>query len=109
MHADRLTLLKYFVRDFGPMPPMTIEKQDTVWERKEFSRANCVRVMLGEEAVERDEVLELSANLDDMTGEEISFAIEMLLSKGALDVYAQPIVMKKIPSGGQTGLHVPAR
>ncbi len=88
-------LLKYFVRDFGPMPPMTIEETGYGMGTKEFSRANCVRVMLGEEAVERDEVLELSANLDDMTGEEIGFAIEMLLSKGALDVYAQPIVMKK--------------
>lgn len=88
-------LLKYFVRDFGPMPPMTIEETGYGMGTKEFSRANCVRVMLGEEAAERDEVLELSANLDDMTGEEIGFAIEMLLSKGALDVYAQPIVMKK--------------
>ena len=42
-----------------------------------------------------DEIYELSCNLDDMTGEELGFAMEVLLSAGALDVYALPIGMKK--------------
>ena len=42
-----------------------------------------------------DEILELSCNLDDMTGEELGFAMEVLLSAGALDVYTIPIGMKK--------------
>ena len=42
-----------------------------------------------------DEILELSCNLDDMTGEELGFAMEVLLSDGALDVYTIPIGMKK--------------
>jgi len=40
-------------------------------------------------------VIEISANLDDRTGEEIAAAIEALLAAGALDAWAQPIVMKK--------------
>ena len=42
-----------------------------------------------------DEIYELSCNLDDMTGEELGFAMEVLLSAGALDVYTLPIGMKK--------------
>ena len=34
----------------------------------------------------KDEIFELSCNLDDMTGEELGFASEMLLNAGALDV-----------------------
>lgn len=88
-------LLKYFVRDFGPMPQMITEALGYGMGTKAFDRANCIRVMLGEEQPETGEAEEISANLDDMTAEEIGFAIELLLEKGALDVYAQPIVMKK--------------
>lgn len=40
-------------------------------------------------------VIEISANLDDRSGEEIAAAISALLEAGALDAWAQPIVMKK--------------
>ena len=40
-------------------------------------------------------MLELSCNLDDMTGEAIGFAMEQLLDAGALDVFTTPIGMKK--------------
>ena len=46
-----------------------------------------------------DEIYELSCNLDDMTGEELGFAMEVLLSGGALDVYTVPIGMKKSRPG----------
>ena len=42
-----------------------------------------------------DQICELSANIDDMTGEELGFAMERILEAGALDVYYTPIVMKK--------------
>ena len=42
-----------------------------------------------------DEVFELSCNLDDMTPEDVGFAMERLLEAGALDVYTLPIGMKK--------------
>lgn len=47
----------------------------------------------------RETVLELSCNLDDMTGEEIGFAMERLLAAGALDVYTESIGMKKSRPG----------
>lgn len=39
--------------------------------------------------------MELSCNLDDMTGESVGFAMEQLLDAGALDVFTTPIGMKK--------------
>ena len=40
-------------------------------------------------------IVKLECNLDDMTGEEIGFAMERLFSAGARDVFTQPIGMKK--------------
>ena len=42
-----------------------------------------------------DYIIELSANIDDMTAEEIGYAFERILDAGAADVYAIPAVMKK--------------
>jgi len=46
-----------------------------------------------------DSVYVLSCNIDDMTAEEISFAIECFFSAGALDVYTIPLGMKKSRPG----------
>ena len=57
--------------------------------------ANCLRAVLGQAGTGEDQILELSCNLDDMTGEDMGFAMERLLSAGALDVFTTPIGMKK--------------
>lgn len=88
-------LLKYFVTDFCLMPLMKISKIGYGMGKKDFERANCVRVMLGTTADKEDDVLELSFNLDDMTAEKIGFAMEKLFESGALDVYTVPVGMKK--------------
>ena len=44
-------------------------------------------------------MLELSCNVDDMTAEEIGFAMERLFEGGALEVYTIPIGMKKSRPG----------
>ena len=88
-------LLKHFVSEFGKMPPMTVDAVGYGMGTKDFPAANCVRAMLGHTDDSRDSITELSCNLDDMTGEEIGFAMEQLLSAGALDVYTTAIGMKK--------------
>ena len=88
-------LLKYFADEFGRMPAMTVEKIGCGMGMKEFETANCVRVMLGETALDSGMVDEISCNLDDMTGEAIAFAAEELIQAGALDVYTTAIQMKK--------------
>lgn len=88
-------ILKHFTDRFGSMPQMTVEKDGYGMGTKEFPRANCVRVLLGDTEEKSDDVIEISTNLDDMTAEDIGFAMEILMDEGALDVYCQPIVMKK--------------
>ena len=39
--------------------------------------------------------VEICANIDDMTGEDLGAAMELLLSAGALDVWFEQIQMKK--------------
>jgi hypothetical protein len=55
--------------------------------------------MLGETTDKTDVVLELSCNVDDMTAESISFAMERLFEGGAHEVYTVPIGMKKSRPG----------
>ena len=88
-------LLKHFVHTFGDMPVMQVQSIGYGMGKKDFARANCVRVMLGESAEEADGVWELKCNVDDMTGEQMGFAMEVLMAQGALDVFTMPIGMKK--------------
>lgn len=89
-------ILRYFAESFGSMPLLKMEKVGAGMGNKDFIRANCIRVFMGEDAAAgRDTVCELSANLDDMTGEAIGFAAGTLLAEGALDAYTTPITMKK--------------
>lgn len=88
-------LLRQFVTSFGPMPVMTVDAVGYGMGKKDFAAANCLRILLGHEAEEEDAVVELRCNLDDMTGEEIGFATELLMAEGALDVFTTPIGMKK--------------
>lgn len=48
-----------------------------------------------EEAANTETICELSCNVDDMTGEDIAFAIEIFLQNGALDAFTVPCTMKK--------------
>ena len=92
-------LLKHFASRFGDMPVMRTQAVGYGMGKKDFSQANCVRVMLGESEDKTDTVLELSCNVDDMTAESIGFAMERLFDGGALEVYTVPIGMKKSRPG----------
>lgn len=92
-------LLRHFVSDFVPMPPMRVESCGYGMGKKEFPRLNALRALWGESEGGTEELLELSCNLDDMTGEEIGFALSALLEAGALDAWTIPIGMKKSRPG----------
>lgn len=92
-------LLKYFVWKFGAMPTMQVENAGCGTGKKDFECANVVRAFIGETADEGDRIIELACNLDDMTPEELAFAMEELFSLGALDVYFTNIGMKKSRPG----------
>ena len=104
-------LLKHFVMRFCDMPVIRLQKTGYGMGKKDFPIANCVRILLGECDTQSDgthdrqsdgtcntqseTVCELLCNLDDATGEEIGFAMEQLLSAGALEVFTTPVGMKK--------------
>ena len=95
-------LLRRFVREWGPMPPMTVERWGFGMGTKEFpGAANCLRMALGESeaGAARETLWELRCEMDDMTGEDLAFAAEELLAAGALDVYTTAVGMKKGRAG----------
>lgn len=88
-------LLRHFASEFGPMPPMAVERIGYGMGTKDFDRANCVRAFLGESSGLRAQICELCCNIDDMTPEALGFAQEILFENGALDVFLTPVQMKK--------------
>ena len=93
-------LLKHFAAQFGPMPTMRVQRIGYGMGTKDFDTANCVRAMLGETDTQNTQtVFELSANVDDMTAEQIGFASERLFEAGAVEVYTVPVGMKKSRPG----------
>jgi uncharacterized protein (TIGR00299 family) protein len=99
-------LLKYFADQFGPMPVMMVSRIGYGMGQKDFPAVNCVRAFWGEgeennglpfaaPPLPNGKAAELRCSLDDMTGESIGYACELLLREGALDVFTTPIQMKK--------------
>ncbi len=99
-------LLVHFADAFGPMPPLAVERTGLGLGHREVpGRLNGVRAFLGEEAGgtrccaselgPNGRVVELRANIDDMTGEDLAFACDKLRAAGALDVSLAPLTMKK--------------
>ena len=99
-------LLVHFADAFGPMPPLAVERTGLGLGHREVpGRLNGVRAFLGEEAGgtrccasatgPNGRVVELRANIDDMTGEDLAFACDRLRAAGALDVSLAPLTMKK--------------
>ena len=95
-------LLKFFVQEYADMPAMTTRGIGYGMGSRDFPRANCMRAFLGERVLQSagtDRVVELSCNMDDITGEELGFAMERLYELGAKEVYTIPVGMKKSRPG----------
>lgn len=92
-------LLKHFAEAFVPMPVLKVERVGYGTGKKNFEAANVVRVLLGETDEQKERIIELVCNLDDMTPEELGFTMEELFRLGALDVYFTSIGMKKSRPG----------
>ncbi|MFH1076051.1 MAG: nickel pincer cofactor biosynthesis protein LarC [Pseudomonadota bacterium] len=91
-------LVKCAVQNFGPMPPMTIERVGYgVGSRSLEQIPNLLRVILGRAhpAYLRDQVTIIETNIDDMNPEIFGFIMEELFKDGALDVWFSAVTMKK--------------
>ncbi len=87
-------ILGHFCEEYIPMPAMNITSNGIGVGNKDFELPNVLRVFTGE-TTEEKKVSELIATLDDITSEQLSYATEILMDNGALDVYVTPITMKK--------------
>ncbi|HSH81528.1 MAG TPA: LarC family nickel insertion protein, partial [Herpetosiphonaceae bacterium] len=83
-------------------PALRLARTGYGFGTRDTGRLNAVRVWLGESAADTagarnalEQVVLLETNLDDQIGEQMAFAAEELLRMGALDVWWQPIGMKK--------------
>lgn len=88
---------------FMPIPPFKIERVGYGAGGQELKeQPNLLRLFLGEigEGYEKDEVIMIETNIDDMNPQIYNHLIDRLLNEGAIDVYLTPVVMKK----GRPGL-----
>lgn len=87
--------------DAGPMPHLVVEKIGYGAGTKNFECPNVLRGILGHRVPFKNAkyILEpitlLEANIDDLQPEVYDYLIERLLKEGALDVFLEPIQMKK--------------
>ena len=94
-------ILTSVVSGWTDSPAMTIDRVGTGAGTKDFlEHPNVLRLMVGtsrdrEGAGETDTVTVLETNLDDTTPEVVGYCFDRLFAAGALDVFAQPIQMKK--------------
>ncbi len=56
---------------------------------------NALALWIGEETPEKEELILLETNIDDMNPELFGHVMELLLARGALDVWLTPVHMKK--------------
>jgi len=92
-------LLRAFGASFAPPPEMTVRGVGVgIGHREIPGRANILRIVEGEAASGirgRDRVLEIEANIDDMSPQRFELLMERAFDAGALDVAVIPATMKK--------------
>ncbi|MFA0781685.1 nickel pincer cofactor biosynthesis protein LarC [Fervidibacter sacchari] len=92
-------LLKALANGFGMPPPFTPRKVGYGAGKRDLPFPNVLRVILGDlpdnVALERERLVVVETNLDDMTGEMAGYAMERLLAAGVRDVWVVPAQMKK--------------
>ena len=91
-------ILTTLAESFGPMGEMDVQAVGYgAGSRDGGPVPNLLRVFIGADTDDgsADTVVELSANLDDCTGEVIGATLAKLLAAGCVDAWAAPIYMKK--------------
>lgn len=98
-----LGIIKEFVDEFRP-----IDEEDKIqnvgygFGTRKTGSFNALRIFTCDKTHSNkvtnetsDRIMLLEANIDDQTGQSLSFAMDRLLSEGAYDVFLTPIYMKK--------------
>jgi pyridinium-3,5-bisthiocarboxylic acid mononucleotide nickel chelatase len=94
-------LLAALSTGFGPMPAMVVTGSGFGGGASEIDELpNCTQVILGQRPGHPDvgagqAAWVLETNLDDVTGEQLAYAVELALQGGAFDAWVSPVTMKK--------------
>ncbi len=91
-------LVTHLCRPSRSVPPVRLERTGAGAGDREFAgRPNVLQVLLGErrDEVEREDLLVLETNLDDLNPQVLGYLTSLLLRAGALECYVTPVVMKK--------------
>lgn len=91
-------LLAEWVESFQPISISGMDRIGYgVGTRHLHSRPNVVRAVLCEssEGFESDRVVKIETQIDDSTGQQLGYVMELLFSAHALDVFFTPVQMKK--------------
>lgn len=95
-----MALLRTLTSEFGPMPVMTPTAVGYgAGDADPEGWPNALRVFLARTPSrgvrERDTVLQIETNLDDVNPQIYEYVMEQLFSRGALDVTLTPVIMKR--------------
>ena len=91
-------LIAGYAREFGPIPPMRVNRIGYGAGTRDFSHSpNVLRVLIGELDAEApsQSVVVIEAEIDDMNPQIFGVLMDRLLAEGALDVFYTSIQMKK--------------
>jgi uncharacterized protein (TIGR00299 family) protein len=90
-------LVRALASGFGPMPSMTQRSVGLGAGTRTLSVPNLLRLFVGElhERPGKERVAVLETVIDHLTPEELSFVVDALADRGAIDAWRTPIVMKK--------------
>lgn len=96
-------IVKCITKEFGGIPDnLIVEQVGYGFGTRETGSLNALRgclcnSLLSNQRVtqEQDQIILIETNLDDITGEELADVMQVLLEKGAKDVWTEPIIMKK--------------
>jgi uncharacterized protein (TIGR00299 family) protein len=94
-------LLSALASSFGPLPTMVVTASGFGGGSCELDDLpNCTQVVLGRRAADAavgagQPALVLETNLDDVTGEQLGYAVAAALEAGAFDAWVSPVTMKK--------------
>jgi len=99
-----LALLAVWVDHWESPPAHTPDRVGVGLGQRQLDRPNLLRLALPavaavDEPAQRQTVLVQQCQIDDMDAEALAFLQEQLRAAGALDVFAQPVGMKKGRSG----------
>lgn len=98
-------ILKTVVSDFNPKTDgITIKTGYGIGQRDSENISNSVQVMIIETTENESDIIsenlfEITATMDDISAEKVSFLSEKLFELQALDVWQYPVFMKKNRSG----------